>query len=62
MVYHNKNIIMPPVSIPTYKPPEQLTLVLHQRRVRVRLVAHINMVIVSRISPFPKVPTHMRCT
>jgi hypothetical protein len=62
MVYHNKNIIMPPVSIPTCKPPERLTLVLHQGRVRVRFVAHINVVIVSRTSPFPTVPTHMRCT
>jgi len=62
MVYHNKNIIMPPVSIPTCKSPERLTLVLHQGRVRVRFVAHINVVIVSRTSPFPTVPTHVRCT
>ena len=56
MVYHNKNIIMPPVSIVTCKPPEQLTLVLHQGRVGLRFVAHINVVIVSRTSPFPMVP------
>jgi hypothetical protein len=62
MVYHNKNIIMPPVSIPTCKPPERLTLVLRQGRVRVRFVARINVVIVSRTSPFPTVPTDMRCT
>ena len=62
MVYHNKNIIMPPVSMPTCKPRERLTLVLYQGRVRVRFVAHINVVIVSRTSPFPTVATQMRCT
>jgi len=62
MVYHDKNIIMPPVSMPTCKPPERLTLVLYQGRVRVRFVAHINVVIVSRTSPFPTVATQMRCT
>jgi hypothetical protein len=61
MVYHNKNIITSPVSIPTCKPRERPTLVLHQRRVRVRFVAHINVVIVSRTSPFPAVATQMRC-